>query len=103
MDHPRFAPRLPVWRSFQQHALDCMKGGYRTIQHNEVRDVMAQLMKEAGHTAVETEPVLQPLHGEHFERKSANTQDDARSDIKCTGFWRHMRGDFTFCQRAMSD
>jgi hypothetical protein len=71
-----------------------MKGGYRTIQHNEVRDVLAQLMKEAGHTAVETEPVLQPLHGEHFERKSANTQNDARSDIKCTGFWRHMRTAF---------
>src|SRR4029079_2508655 len=31
-----------------QHALDCMIGGYRTIQHNEVRDVMAKLLKEAG-------------------------------------------------------
>jgi hypothetical protein len=74
-----------------QHALDCMIGGYRTIQHNEVRDVMAKIMKEAGFSGVETEPALQRLHGEHFERKSANTQDDARSDIKCTGFWRHMR------------
>jgi hypothetical protein len=77
-----------------QHALDCMIGGYRTIQHNEVRDVMAKMMKEAGYTAVEVEPALQPLHGEHFERKSANTQADARSDIKCTGFWRHMRTAF---------
>lgn len=51
-------------------------------------------MKEAGHTAVEVEPALQPLHGEYFERKSANTEADARSDVKCTGFWRHMRTAF---------
>ena len=77
-----------------QHALDCMIGGYRTIQHNEVRDVMAKIMKEAGLPGVEVEPPLQRLHGEHFELKSANTQEDARSDIKCTGFWRHMRHAF---------
>ena len=68
-----------------------MIGGYRSIQHNEVRDVMAKAMKDAGYAAVETEPLLQPLTGERFERKSANTNDDARSDIKCTGFWRKMR------------
>ena len=77
-----------------QHALDCMRGGYRSIQHNEVRDVLAKVMKEAGHIAVEVEPSLQPLSGERFERKSANTQEDARSDIKCTGFWRPMRTAF---------
>jgi hypothetical protein len=32
-----------------QHSLDCLLGGYRTIQHNEVRDVLAQAMREAGH------------------------------------------------------
>ena len=31
-----------------QHALDCKLGGLRTIQHNEVRDVVAQCMREAG-------------------------------------------------------
>ena len=31
-----------------QHSLDCQLGGYRTIQHNEVRDVIAQCMREAG-------------------------------------------------------
>src|ERR1700709_1116178 len=38
-----------------QHALDCMIGGFRVIQHNEVRDVFAQLFRDAGHT-VEVEP-----------------------------------------------
>ena len=28
-----------------QHALDCALGGFRTIQHNEVRDVLAQCMR----------------------------------------------------------
>jgi hypothetical protein len=73
-----------------QHALDCPLGGFRTIQHNEVRDVMAQVMRDAGLT-VETEPLLQKLSGEVFDYKSTNKEDDARSDIKATGFWRAMR------------
>ena len=49
-----------------QHALDCKLGGLRTIQHNEARDTMAQFMREAGFSPVETEPALQPLSGEEF-------------------------------------
>jgi len=77
-----------------QHALDCLLGGYRTIQHNEVRDVFAHAMREAGHTAVEVEPALQPLTGEVFDFKSANKEPDARSDIKVRGFWRNMQQAF---------
>ena len=96
MDHSRSALNCVCDSAFSvQHALDCMIGGYRTIQHNEVRDVVAKLMKEAGHTAVEVEPALQPLHGEYFERKSANTEADTRSDVKCTGFW-------NICERRFS-
>jgi hypothetical protein len=43
---------------------------------------------------VEVEPKLQPLSGEQFDLKSANKDDDARSDIKCTGFWRPLRQAF---------
>jgi len=68
-----------------QHALDCALGGFRTIQHNEVRDVLAQCMREAGHHVVETEPQLQPLDGEVFEYKSANKDDDARRVFGATG------------------
>ena len=74
-----------------QHALDCRLGGLRIIQHNEARDTLAQCMREAGHTAVEVEPQLQPLDGEVFDYKSANKDDEARSDIKCCGFWSNMR------------
>jgi hypothetical protein len=74
-----------------QHALDCKLGGLRIIQHNEVRDTIAQVMREAGHSTVEIEPQLQPLDGEVFDYKSANKEDEARSDIKCCGFFRNMR------------
>jgi hypothetical protein len=89
-------PDLPLdcacGKSFSlQHALDCQLGGLRTIQHNELRDVMAQCMREAGHSIVEVEPQLQPLSGESFEYKSAIKDDEARSDIKCCGFWSKMR------------
>lgn len=77
-----------------KHSLECQLGGFRTIQHNEVRDVLATCMREAGHLSVEVEPQLQPLSGEVFDFKSANKEEDARSDIKCTGFWRPMRQAF---------
>jgi len=74
-----------------QHSLDCPIGGYRSLQHNEVRDLVAECLKEARYKAVETEPMLQPLSGESFKLKSANKEEDARSDVKCVGFWRGMR------------
>jgi len=48
-------------------------------------------MRESGHTLVEVEPQLQELSGEAFEYKSANKEADARSDIKCCGFWSNKR------------
>ena len=48
-------------------------------------------MREAGFSAVETEPQLQDLTGETFAFKSAVKENEARSDIKCYGFWKYMR------------
>ena len=48
--------------------------------------MVAQRMREAGHSLVEVEPQLQELSGEVFDYKSANKEADARSDIKCCGF-----------------
>ena len=67
-----------------QHALDCPLGGLRAIQHNEARDTVAQMMREAGLLCVETEPRLQKFTGEEFDLKTTNTEDEARADIKCT-------------------
>jgi len=89
-------PRLPqhcvCGANFSlQHSLDCLIGGFRTLQHNEVRDLVADCLKEAHFSGVETEPELQELQGESFKLKSANKDDEARSDVKCIGFWTRMR------------
>ena len=56
-----------------------------------MRDLFAECLREAKFHAVETEPTLQSLSGEAFKFKSTNKDDDARSDVKCLGFWRKMR------------
>ena len=48
----------------------------------------------SGPQHVETEPKLQPLNGEVFRNKSVNKQKEAKSDIKCLGFWSKMRQAF---------
>jgi hypothetical protein len=74
-----------------QHSLDCMVGGFRTLQHNEVRDLVADCLSEAKFPGVGTEPDLMELSGESFKLKSANVDEEARSDVKCIGFWRRLR------------
>ena len=69
-----------------EHALSRCKGGNVIRGHNEIRDVTALLLREVTQS-VETEPVLQPLTGEVLRGRSANTEDDARTDVKCRGFW----------------
>ena len=67
------------------HALSCLKGGFPSIQHNEVRDLTAELLTEVCHD-VEVEPHLQPLDDETFKYKTANVEDGARLDISMNGF-----------------
>jgi hypothetical protein len=77
-----------------QHSLDCGTGGFRTLQHNEVRDLVADCLIESQYRGVVTEPDLIPLSGEIFEHLSVNKDEEARSDVKCLGFWRRMRQAF---------
>ncbi|CAM1309822.1 Uncharacterised protein r2_g1998 [Pycnogonum litorale] len=69
-----------------QHALSCSKGGFPIMRHNEIRDMMASLLKDLCHD-VSVEPPLQPLTGELFPQRSTNTEDLARLDIKASGFY----------------
>ena len=69
-----------------EHALSCPRGGYIALRHNEIRDVLAELMQETC-CNVATEPELQPLRGEVFEHRKAVTADGARLDIRAGGFW----------------
>ena len=68
------------------HAMICHMGGIPTIRHNEIRDITATLLTEICHN-VATEPPLQPLTNESFVHRTANTEPNARLDIRARGFW----------------
>ena len=68
------------------HALQCPKGGYTIMRHNEIRDTFANFMDEVCHD-VQIEPKLQELQGETFTNKTACSDDEARPDIKANGLW----------------
>ena len=69
-----------------EHALSCPCGGFPSLRHNEVRDLLATAMAEMC-ISVATEPVLQPLDGKQFQRRSTITDDNAWVDIRANGFW----------------
>ena len=69
----------------ETHALNCKKGGFVIISHNNVRDFEANLMKKV-YSDVELEPQLQAIHGEQIDGLAG---DNARPDIRARGVWRH--------------
>ena len=66
------------------HAMQCMTGGFRGLLHNEVNRVFYETFKDAGFKDVKWEPELQPLSGEKFKYKTANTSEEARSGLTCS-------------------
>ena len=68
------------------HAMCCPQGGFPTIRHNKVRDMVGELLTEVCHAGA-IEPQLAPLSGEVFTAASANTAEDARADVRVRGFW----------------
>ena len=73
--------------------MTCHLGGFPTIRHNEIRDITATLLTEVCHN-VATEPPLQPLTGETLTARSANTNDNARLDIRARSFWNNSQDAF---------
>lgn len=72
-----------------EHALGCCKGGHVIRRYNEIRDVTASLLKEFTHN-VETEPSCTTITHRRTAKREVwctNTEDEARVDVKCTGFW----------------
>ena len=68
------------------HALSCHLGGFTSIRHNELRDLTASMLQKVCHD-VRVEPPLEPLTGETFAHRSANTAQEARLDISVRGLW----------------
>ena len=63
------------------HAMNCKRGGFVIIRHNNVRDFEANLLKTM-HNDVEIEPALQEITNEKIP---GNTNDKARLDIRARG------------------
>jgi hypothetical protein len=83
--------RLPTncvcGKSFSvEHALTCKNGGYIIMRHNSIRDTIAGMLGEVVKD-VSTEPLLTPLSGEKFHRKTTTTDPEARADVAARGFW----------------
>ena len=68
------------------HALNCAKGAFPTLRHNEIRNYIGKLLAEVC-TDVTLEPNLQPLEGESLQFATSNREDNARADIRARGFW----------------
>ena len=68
------------------HALCCATGGFPSIRHNKMRDVMADLLTEVC-SDVAIEPLLAPVADEVIMAASTNTAPDACADVCARGFW----------------
>ena len=68
---------------------------------NSIRDITAELLTEVCPN-VGIEPTLQPLNGEAFNRKTANTKDNGRLDIKAQNFWDNSRWSTFFDVRVFN-
>ena len=67
------------------HAMSCFKGGFIHQRHDQMRDMIAQLMSDI-YKDVQIEPHLTPLTGEHLLKRSIEN-DEARLDISARSFW----------------
>ena len=67
------------------HCLTCKKGGYVTLRHNSLRDLIAEVLREVC-VDVGTEPSLLPVNGEDLPG-GANKQDGARLDVSARSVW----------------
>ena len=65
--------------------MSCMKGGFNYKRHDDVRDLLANLLKEVCHD-VQVEPHLQTLTGEALNG-GANSSDEARLYVSVRSFW----------------
>ncbi len=67
--------------------MNCKKGGFVHIRHNDLRDLDASLLAQVSKD-VAIEPSLLPLTGEILALTSANTDHNGRLDIKARVFYR---------------
>ena len=75
------------------HKYASCRDSFMHLRHHDPTSVLAKCMKEV-YRGVELEPPLQPLTGETLSHQTANTEPDARADIRVRGFWTDGRNAF---------
>jgi hypothetical protein len=73
------------------HTLNCKRGGYVNMRHNNIRDFEATLLKEVCKD-VQIEPMLLPIG--NSETRSSNQAERARLDVSAVGIWSSMERTF---------
>ena len=69
------------------HALSCKKGGFITMRHDNIRDILTFFLCKVCKD-VQSEPHLIPLENEVLHLNTANRSEEARLDIKANaGQW----------------
>ena len=68
-----------------QHSMSCKKGGFVSIRHNDLRDLIAGIVSDVCKDT-EIEPILLPLSGEELHGRTTNRSNEARVDIRARGF-----------------
>ena len=77
---------MSLWSKFDiQYSMSCRKDGFISIQHNDLRDLTANVMSEVSKDT-EIEPKLTPLYGEELQGRTSNSSNEARVDIRTRGF-----------------
>lgn len=66
------------------HTLNCKRGGYVNMRHNNIRDFEATLLSEVCKD-VKIEPMLLPVG--NSETSSSNQAERARLDVSAVGIW----------------
>ena len=65
------------------------------LRHNNIRDLTANILVEAGCKDVRIEPQLLPITGETFQFKSTITVNSARLDVSARNVWSDLDKVFT--------
>ena len=85
--------KCPCGQAFNvTHALNCKRGGFIAMRHNNIRDFEANLLSKVC-TDVEIEPILLPTTREVLQN-GTNQSNEARLDVRARGFWRRGQNAF---------
>ena len=71
-------------RNSLEHTLDCKRGGFVSLRHNDLRDTEAQLLQEIAYD-VHIEPELQDISENTQLASGTNLANGARLDIAARG------------------